>query len=61
MIVINQVDNMELFISDIHNGRWDSVLSQVRSDNTQVDSLKLYRIGIGIFPPAPERQINCSL
>ena len=30
-VCLNTVDNLELFVSDIHNGKWDSVLSQVNS------------------------------
>ena len=30
-ILFFKVDNLENFISDIHNGRWDAVLSQVSS------------------------------
>jgi WD40 repeat-containing protein SMU1 len=30
-ISLNTVDNLESFLSDIHNGKWDSVLAQVSS------------------------------
>jgi WD40 repeat-containing protein SMU1 len=38
-ITLNTVDNIENFVSDIRNGRWDSVLSQV--SHLQLPSDKL--------------------
>jgi WD40 repeat-containing protein SMU1 len=38
-ITLNTVDNIENFVGDIRNGRWDSVLSQV--SHLQLPSDKL--------------------
>jgi WD40 repeat-containing protein SMU1 len=43
-ITLNTVDNIENFVSDIRNGRWDSVLSQV--SHLQLPSDKLVSLFI---------------
>jgi WD40 repeat-containing protein SMU1 len=41
-ITLNTVDNLETFVSDLHNGRWDAVLMQV--NNIKIPKDKLYAL-----------------
>ena len=38
-VTLNTVDNLDSFISDIHHGKWDSVLTQVSSLSLPCDKM----------------------
>ena len=46
-VCMNTVDNMDNFVHDIQNGRWDSVLSQVSTIQLPQDKLLAVRVSNG--------------